>query len=166
MCDMNHSYLWRDVFMCATWLIPMSNCVEWLIHIYHVTHPYVSRDSFTCVTQFMHNGDKTHSYVWHNSCISVTWLIPAWGKTIMSRRPKWHLRVRMCVQARTQACVCVRVCVCVRAYVYICVRVCVFVWPSFFRGRLSHAWMIWCFLLSAVKSSSIPEGGGGKTKGK
>jgi len=42
-CDMTHSYLWHDSFVCVTWLIRMC--------------------------------DMTHSYLWHDSFVSVTWLI-------------------------------------------------------------------------------------------
>jgi len=43
MCDMTHSYVWHDSFICVTWLI--------------------------------HMCDMTHSYVWHDSFICVTWLM-------------------------------------------------------------------------------------------
>jgi len=40
MCDMTHSYVWRDSFICVTWLI----------HMCDMTHSYVWHDSFTCMT--------------------------------------------------------------------------------------------------------------------
>ena len=65
MCDMTHSYVWHDSFMCATWLI----------HTCDMTHSYVWHDSFTCVTWLIHMCDMTHSYVWHDSFVRVTCLI-------------------------------------------------------------------------------------------
>ena len=47
MCDMTHSYVWHDSFICVTWLI--------------------------------HMCDMTHSYVWHNSfiCCDTLWYASA-----------------------------------------------------------------------------------------
>jgi len=56
-CDPFFVYVWRDSFICVTWLIHM--CV--------VTHSYVWHNSFTCV--------------WHDLGLWVTWLIHEWGKT-------------------------------------------------------------------------------------
>ena len=56
---MTHSYVWRDSFICVTWLFHM--CI--------MTHSYAWHDSFMC--------GMTHSYVWHHSFICVTWL---WGR--------------------------------------------------------------------------------------
>jgi len=72
MCDMTHSYVWHDPFICVTWLI----------HMCDMTHSYVWHDSFICVTcsfiwvtWLIHMCDMIHVYVWHDSCICVTWLI-------------------------------------------------------------------------------------------
>jgi len=40
VCDMTHSCVWHDSFMCVTWLI----------HGCDMTHSHVWHDSFTCVT--------------------------------------------------------------------------------------------------------------------
>jgi len=40
-----------------------------------MTHSYVWQDSVICVTWLIHMCDRTHSYVWHDSFIYVTWLI-------------------------------------------------------------------------------------------
>jgi len=40
-----------------------------------MTHSYVWHDSFMCVTWRIHMCNMTHSYVWHDSFICVTWLI-------------------------------------------------------------------------------------------
>jgi len=64
MCDLTHSCVWHDSFICVTWLICTCD----------MTHSYVWYDSFICVTGLIHTCDMTHSYVWHNSFICVTWL--------------------------------------------------------------------------------------------
>jgi len=62
---------------CVTWLM---HVCEWLIHMCAMTHSHVWRDSFICVTFIcvrclIHICDMTHLYVWHVSFICVTWLI-------------------------------------------------------------------------------------------
>jgi len=86
MCNMTHSYLWHDPFMCVIWSIRMfdaihshvwhnsSVCVIWLIHMCDMTHSYVWHDSFICVTWLIHMCDMTHSYLWQESFICMTWL--------------------------------------------------------------------------------------------
>jgi len=79
MCDMTHSCVWHDLFICVTWLI----------HMCDSTHSYVWHESFKWTTWPIHMCDMTHSYVWlflflyvtrlihvwHDSFICVTWLI-------------------------------------------------------------------------------------------
>ena len=43
-----------------------------------MTHSYVWNDSFICVSWLIHMCDMTHSYVWHDSFICVSWLIHVW----------------------------------------------------------------------------------------
>jgi len=71
MCDMTHLYVRHDSFMCATWLIHLSQVrsreytnVAWLIS-------YVQHVSFTCATWLIHMCDVTHLYVRHDSSTSV-----------------------------------------------------------------------------------------------
>jgi len=87
MCDMTHSYVRHDSFLCVTWLIPMCDMtysyvwrdsfifVPWLIHMCDMTHSYVCHDSSICVPWLVYICDMTHSYVCHDSFICVTWLI-------------------------------------------------------------------------------------------
>jgi len=65
VCDVTHSRVWHDSFMCVTWLI----------HRCDVTHSCVWRDWFMCVTSLIHVCDVTHSCVWRDSFMCVTWLI-------------------------------------------------------------------------------------------
>jgi len=65
LCDMTHSCVWHDSFMCVTWLF----------HMCDMTHSYVSRDSFIYVTWLIHMCDMSRSYMWHDSFICETWLI-------------------------------------------------------------------------------------------
>ena len=64
-CDMTHSYVSHDPFM----------CVWWPIHMCDTTHSYLWHVSFICVIWPFHMCDMTYSNVWHDSCIRVTWLI-------------------------------------------------------------------------------------------
>jgi len=43
--------------------------------VLHVCQEYVWHDSCMCVTWPIHMCDMTHSYVWHDPFICVTWLI-------------------------------------------------------------------------------------------
>jgi len=78
MCDMTHSYVWHDSFICVTWLIHMCDmthsyvwhdvfmCVPWLANLCAMTHWCMARlggkidtwcvrhDSFICVTRLVH----------------------------------------------------------------------------------------------------------------
>ena len=61
MCDMTHSYVGHDSFICVTWLI----------HMCDMTHSYVWHSSFICVTWLIHMWDMTHSYVWQSRRVHV-----------------------------------------------------------------------------------------------
>jgi len=73
MRNMWSAYIWRDAFICVTWLI----------HICDGTHSNVWHDSFLsviwliciCVTWCNHICDMTDSFVWHDSLICMTCLI-------------------------------------------------------------------------------------------
>jgi len=65
MCDMTHSYVWHDSFICVTYLI----------HMCDISHSYVWHDSFICVTWLMHMCDMTHAYVWHDLFVGISWLM-------------------------------------------------------------------------------------------
>jgi len=71
-------------FVTCTWLNLlcgrlMLNCLrEFVVGtrlVGTVTHSYVWHDSFIYVTWLIHMCDMTRSYVWHDSFIYVTWLI-------------------------------------------------------------------------------------------
>ena len=64
-CDMAHSYVWHDSFICVTWLI----------HMCDMTHSYVRHDSFICVTWLIHMCDTTHSYGGYDAFICAILLI-------------------------------------------------------------------------------------------
>jgi len=93
MCDMTHSYVWHDSFICVTRLIHICDVTHsyvwlvhacanlildrlferttWLIDVCCMTHSYVWRDFFMCVTWFLHMYDMTHSCVWRVICVHV-----------------------------------------------------------------------------------------------
>jgi len=64
MCDASHLYVWRDSFMCVTWLVRWCDDV---CDVTHVTHMSRWRGNVTC------------SCVWRDSLVfatlGVTWLI-------------------------------------------------------------------------------------------
>jgi len=60
MCDMTHSCVWNDAFMCVTWCI----------HMCDITHSYVCHDSFMC--------DMTHACVWHDIFTCMTHSVWMW----------------------------------------------------------------------------------------
>jgi len=51
--------------------------VTWLIHVCESTHSYLCRDS----ADVFGTGDKTNSFVWHDSFICVTWLVHTYAGT-------------------------------------------------------------------------------------
>jgi len=57
MCDMTHSYVWCDVFIRATWLIPTCD----------MTYSHVWHDSFICVTWLIYICDMC--VMSHVSCL-------------------------------------------------------------------------------------------------
>jgi len=80
-CDMTHSYVWHDSFVCVKWLtytcdMTHSYVAKGTVHSHHgdghlylcdVTHSYMWHDSF--------KRTVTHSCEWHDSFVCVTWLI-------------------------------------------------------------------------------------------
>jgi len=83
LCVTLHFYVWRCIFMCDT--------MTWLIHMCDVTHSYVWRDSSIYMTWLVH--------VWHKSCIRVIWhtkLMHYWTTScIQTPAPIWHC-IYMC----------------------------------------------------------------------
>ena len=95
MCDMTHSYVRQDSFVCATEVISIFAVAlicawsfsYWYRHPVplHATYAQVSslhmEDTFICVTLLIYMCDMTHSYVWHDLFICTTWLIHMWVLT-------------------------------------------------------------------------------------
>jgi len=89
MCDMTHSYVWHDSFICVTWLIHMKWRVRVCGHVrmrfmilprvcmcmWDMTQSHAGHDSFEWVTSLSHMRDMTHSYVRHDAFPRVTWLV-------------------------------------------------------------------------------------------
>jgi len=75
------SYVWRGThsFIHATCGISFS--------FIYVTHSYMWHDLFISVTWLIHTCDMTHSYVWHDSFIYITWLIHICD---MTHSYMWH----------------------------------------------------------------------------
>jgi len=75
MRDKTHSDVWHNpsfirvpwpVYMCHDVFI-VTWCVLWLVQACDMIYSH----------SFIH-GSFTHTYVWHDSCICVTWLIHIW----------------------------------------------------------------------------------------
>jgi hypothetical protein len=104
VCDLTHSCVWHDSFICVTRLIHMCDMIHWcvwhvsfisvtwLIHVCDMTDSYVWHDWFMCVTWFIHMCDVTHSYVWHDSFMCVTWLIHIHAVACL-----WHVEHYQCM---------------------------------------------------------------------
>jgi len=82
-CDVTHSYVWCDSFMCVTWLIRMCDMTQ-LWHNHKIwynckTSLWVRdsfmwvRDAFIRVTWLIRMCDTTHSCVWHDSFVCAMW---------------------------------------------------------------------------------------------
>jgi len=136
-----HLYLWRDPFICATWLIHVSgrSCV----HKCDITRSYCWHDLFICVTYIILMCDMTHSYMRHDSfsravtpSVQIGW----------QKRRRYYYENRTCKFVRCQereieregwegdkqivcvcvcawACACVCVCVCAYTYIYVYIYV-------------------------------------------
>ena len=118
MRGMTHWYVWRDLFICVTWLI--HRCVfvlwTWLIPMCHTL-------SFICVTSLFHMCDKTHwcvclcpmdmthSYVWHDSFNVWRDYLYAWHDSFicvsLSHGHDWFVRVTWLVHICDKTCLCV-----------------------------------------------------------
>jgi len=128
MRDLTHSCVWHDSSVCVRFLMHMCDMTR--ICMCHTTHSYVSvtphvsllcgtlvcarHDSFTCVTCMC---DMTHSYVWHDSCICVRFLIHIHCTRgdgvadIVRWRDTWHdsficvtWLIHMCAMTRNYMC--------------------------------------------------------------
>ena len=89
MCDMTHSRVRHDSWLCVTWLIYVCD----VTHAEHrqfwedrrLYHSHL-REKCLCVTRLPHVCDMTHVYMWHDSFTCATWLMSICDMT--------HLRVR------------------------------------------------------------------------
>ena len=79
MCDMTHSYVWHDSFVCVTWHIRMCD----------MTHSYVWHDSLTCVTWLIHMCDTHMTHTWHTHDTHMT---HTWHMTHTHAYP-WNCKV-------------------------------------------------------------------------
>jgi len=69
--DMPHSFAWHDSSLCVTWLVSMWNMTRRA----ESPHKYpTSRLTWRISTHHVSMWDMTHSYVWHDSFLRVTWL--------------------------------------------------------------------------------------------
>ena len=87
-CDMIHAYerriiagipeiLWYDTFICVTWLICICDIrVTWFMHM--------SEES---LQESLRYCDMTHSFVWHDSFVSVTYV---WHDSCIRARNHWR----------------------------------------------------------------------------
>ena len=90
MCEMNHSYVWNDSFICMTWLI----------HVWDVTHSHVCYCSFICVTW-------PESFIWHDSFIRVTWPIYMRDMTHSHVWHDWFICVTVLIVMYEESFICV-----------------------------------------------------------
>jgi len=107
VCDLTHSCVWRDSFICVTWRIYESWCglsCGGHSEVCDMTHSRVWHDSFMCVTWLIHMCDMTHSWVmmwaalcwpfwgvWHDLFTCVSWLTHVCDMT------RWYVRHNLCM---------------------------------------------------------------------
>jgi len=81
MCDMTRSYVWHDSFICVIWLVHMCDITPHIFtnttdsFFTDTTDSYVRHDVLISATWIIHMCAMTHSYVWRDSFTCVTWLI-------------------------------------------------------------------------------------------
>ena len=125
-CLMRLFHMWHDSLICVTQLFDMCDMtvshVTQLIHMCDMTHPYVWRDSFTCVshesficatwpihmyettlsftgmTWLFHMCDMTHLWVEKPDVVEVEFL-EAWRDAILSKT-LWH-GICACIEIKT-----------------------------------------------------------------
>jgi len=80
----SRSYTWDSLFVVHVWHdssihmfngethVTLAPMLTFICVTLFVTHSCVWHDSFMCVTWLIHMCDMTHSYVWHDSFICVT----------------------------------------------------------------------------------------------
>ena len=106
-----------------------------------MTHSYVWQDSFICVTWFIDVCDMSHSYLWHGSFMCVTWLIHMCDKT---HSYVWHDSL-MCVTCLIHICDMAHSCVwhdwfiCVTWLIHVCDMINSYVWRDSF---ICVTWLI------------------------
>ena len=107
-CEVTHSYVWHDPFMCVAWLMHVCDVTH--SYVWHDTPSYVWHDSFICVTWTIHVCDMTHCMLWsstltrifvgHDSFMCVIWLIHMCEMTHLYERQKSFI----CVTPNIQMC--------------------------------------------------------------
>jgi len=127
MCDVSHSFVWHDSFMCVCVCVSVMHrspsrcihvwrdsviCVTWLIHLCDVTHSCV----YVCVCRWCIDHhlvvlmfDVTHLCVWHDSVMCVTWLSHVCD---MTQSCVWHdsfMCVCMCMSLMHRPSHCIHV---------------------------------------------------------
>jgi len=95
-----------------------------------MTHSYVWHDAFICVTWRIHMCDMTHSYVWQDAFICVTWRIHMCD---MTHSYVWHDAF-----------------ICVTWRLHMCDMTHSYVWHDAFIRVISHVslrvpWLIWTY---------------------
>jgi len=140
ICDVTHSYVWRDAFVCVTWRI----------HMWDMTHSYMGRDSIrqamllNLMWYRIRMCDVTHSYVGHDSFIHGTWLNHPGDATETDVGEFLHLSPKSECDSVLNLEVCV--CVCVLQCTAVCCSMlqCVAVYCS---ASLAQIW-VWQRLLN------------------
>jgi len=139
-CDMTHSYMWHDKFICVTWLLHMCDMTHSLMchdsficetslirdsfmcltHMCAMTHSYVRHDSFICVTPLIHTtrhdaSARTTHYVRHDSCMcQERWCVTFLNSYNMTHSCTWHDAF---ICATWRVFVCAHSCVCHDSFV-------------------------------------------------
>ena len=78
MCNMAHSYVWNNSFLCATWLICMGDMAH--------PHVWLSPDLFLCVLRVV-----SHAGMRHITCWNQPWHTHIHWHTLI----RWHTHIHL-----------------------------------------------------------------------
>ena len=75
VCDMTHSYVWHNAFMCVTWLVRVRDMTHFEMNCWNVWHNII-----VCAMWHIHMHDSFH--VWTSDAVTVSFHTLTGGKSL------------------------------------------------------------------------------------